>query len=68
MIEKVQKVCVNAKKAELLPDTRLVVTLYHENDKQILTMDINLLNVNGQSYIINDEIRAYFGKLTNNKW
>lgn len=67
-IEKLNTFFNSSAKAELLPDTRLIITLYYENTVQVITMGTTLLNSKGQSYISNDSIRQYFGKLTNNEW
>jgi hypothetical protein len=67
-IEIVEQFCKNAEKVKLLPDTRLVITIYYKNKKQIITMGTTLLNINSENYIANDLIRAYFGELTNNQW
>ena len=67
-IDELNKFFNSSEKAKLLPDTRLVITLYAGDKTQVITVGTTLLNVNNQSYIANDSIRQYFGKLTNNEW
>lgn len=58
----------SSEKAKLLPDTRLIVTLYYKKDTQVITIGTTLLNTKNESHIANDNIRECFGKLTNNQW
>ena len=57
-----------SEKVKKLPDTRLIITLYHKKEEQLITMGTTLLNFNNNNYIVNDTIRTCFGNLTGNKW
>ncbi len=66
--DEMNKFLNTSKKAKILPDTRLIITFYQGDKKQVVTMGTTLLNINDESHILNDNIREYYGKLTNNEW
>ncbi len=53
----------DAEKIKDDPDVRLIITLYRNNNKQIITMGSTLLYYRNQGFIVNDEIVKYFGKV-----